>query len=180
LRLNTQPEQRQHSSPLKHVHPSFAALYLNFVRRPLLALLFALPLPAQPSLFHDYPATEPYKGHNVPVVLTKRDAEFRTRLRSAAAQRPNFAGHYIVSSWGCGATCVMGAAIDANTGRVHWFPFTICCWTPNDTDTFRPIDYRVDSRLIIFTGARDEKDGDAAAHYYEFRNGEFTEIKRPR
>lgn len=79
--------------------------------------------------FEDYPTTGVYKGKNTPLALTRDDRTYRTRLREAAAEKPNFAGHYILAAWGCGAECVMGAVIDANTGRVSWFPHTICCWS---------------------------------------------------
>ena len=63
-----------------------------------------LPVLAQKATprFEDYPATEAYNGKNAPLVLTPRDREFRTRLRAAASEKPNFANHYIVTSWGCG------------------------------------------------------------------------------
>ena len=88
--------------------------------------------------------------------------------------KPNFAGHYVLTAWGCGAECLMGAVIDANTGHVYWFPFTICCWS-GDVD--RPIDYRIHSRLLIFTGIRSEKEGDEGVHYYELKDGSFSQIR---
>jgi hypothetical protein len=127
--------------------------------------------------FEDYPSTDAYKGQNAPIVLSKDDLNFRTKLRLAARQKPDFAGHFILTAWGCGAECVMGAVIDANSGRVYWFPHTICCW-PDDADgKFRPIEYQLGSRLVIFSGARNEKDGDQGTHYYEFRDGRFMHIR---
>jgi hypothetical protein len=102
--------------------------------------------------FKDYPAGETYKGPNAKLVLSGEDRTFRTRLQQAAKQKPNFAGHYIVAAWGCGAGCVMGAAIDAKTGKVHRWDFTICCWPADVDDKFKPIEYRLDSRLIVFSG----------------------------
>jgi len=32
---------------------------------------------------------------------------------------PNFAGHYVVIVWGCGAQCVMMAIVDVKTGIVY-------------------------------------------------------------
>jgi hypothetical protein len=127
--------------------------------------------------FSDYPAVEKYNGKNSTVVLkSKNDREFRTQLRSAAREKPNFAGHYIVAAWGCGSACLMGAVIDANSGVVHWFPHTICCWE-DTSDKFRPIDYRLSSRLIVFSGDRNEKEGDDGAHFYEFKDGTFVHIR---
>ena len=146
--------------------------------RPLcvLILLPALLLSETPApRFKDYPAQGKFNAKNSPVLLTtKQDREFRTQLRSAARQHPNFAGHYIVAAWGCGSTCLMGAVIDANTGEVLWFPHTICCWP---VEVSRPIVYRIDSTLIVFRGDRNEKEGDDGSHYYDFRDGKFVHVK---
>src|SRR5579863_7158945 len=99
--------------------------------------------------FKDYPATEASRGKNAPLVLTNQDRIYGTRLRAAAARQPNFAGHYVLTAWGCGALCLMGAVIDANSGRVYLFPHTICCWSAVADDNFRPVEYRITSRLII-------------------------------
>ncbi|HEX4964048.1 MAG TPA: hypothetical protein VF173_24695 [Thermoanaerobaculia bacterium] len=128
--------------------------------------------------FKDYPVGEVYKGPTAPLVLTRDDLRFKTRLRWAVKnQKPNFAGHYILTSWGCGAECLMGAAIDAQTGRVYWWNFTLCCWGADVDDKFNPIEFRPGSRLIVFSGLRNEKDGDAGAHFYRFENGRFVHLR---
>ncbi len=128
--------------------------------------------------FKDFPVVGEYAGKNAPVIITRDDRMFRTRLREAAQEQPNFAGHYIVTAWGCGAGCLMGAVIDANTGKVHWFPHTICCWNEmQQDDNFTPIVYRINSRLIVFAGLRNEQDGDQGAHFYEFNKKGFKYIR---
>jgi len=128
--------------------------------------------------FKDYPASEIYNGPTASLVLTKNDLAFKSRLRWAVKnQKPNFAGHYILTSWGCGAECLTGAVIDAKTGKVHWWNFTICCWGFDTDDKFRPIEFRADSRLIVFSGLRNEKNGDDGAHFYRFDNGRFVHIR---
>jgi len=124
--------------------------------------------------FENYPAGEAYRGKNAPVVLSGDNRWYRTRLRWAAAQKPDFGGHCILTAWGCGTSCLVGAVIDANTGKVTWFPHSICCW-PGDVD--RPIQYRLSSRLVIFYGVRNEKEGDNGTHYYEFKDGKFVHLK---
>jgi hypothetical protein len=47
----------------------------------------------------------------------------------------------------------MGAVIDANTGRVYWMPHTIS-WPADVDNRFHPIAYRLNSRVIVFTGIR--------------------------
>jgi hypothetical protein len=59
--------------------------------------------------FKDYPTGEIYGGPTARLVLKKRDLTFKSRLQWAAEnQKPNFAGHYILTSWGCGAECCDG------------------------------------------------------------------------
>ena len=65
-------------------------------------------------------------------------SNFRTRLEYNLGETANFAGHYIVTSWGCGSMCQMVAVINVLDGDV-FFPFTasfgVC--------------YRADSSLLI-------------------------------
>jgi hypothetical protein len=83
--------------------------------------------------FTDYPVSESFSGKTAPLVLSGEARAFRTRLKEAAREKPNFAGHFIVTTWGCGTECVMGAVIDASTGRVFMLPTTLCCWAPAST-----------------------------------------------
>lgn len=69
--------------------------------------------------FKYYPVTEIYKGKNAPLKLTRADKKFKTRLKEAVDNyQANFAGHYILTTWGCGTNCPDGAIIDARNGRV--------------------------------------------------------------
>jgi hypothetical protein len=128
--------------------------------------------------FRDYPAGKIYRGKNAPVKLTSSDERmFRTRLTEAAKQKPNFAAHYVLTVWGCGTECLGGAAIDVSTGKVSFFDFSICCWGTDVDDDFEAVNFRLDSKLIIFSGIRNEKDGDEGTHFYKFQNGRFIFIK---
>ena len=55
----------------------------------------------------------------LPVIKTAEARRFRTMIREAAAKGPNFAGHFTVAEWGCGAGCVSVAIIDAATGSIY-------------------------------------------------------------
>lgn len=127
-----------------------------------------------PPRFEDFPARERMSGPNAPLALTRKDMEFRTQLRDAARDRPNFAGHYVLTTWGCGAGCVMGAAIDARTGRVGWLPGTVCCWPVAVED---PLAFRLDSALLAVTGLRNEKEGDQGTHYYRIEGLRFVHVR---
>lgn len=131
----------------------------------------------QIPVFGNYPVVEKLQNKNEPIVLSKKDRIYSTRLKEAAKQKPNFAGHYILTTWGCGMECLMGAIIDAKTGRIYQLPFTICCWGDEISNDFKPIKFRLDSKLIVFSGARDEKDGDIGKHFYIFENNRFIQIQ---
>ena len=147
----------------------------------LLSLCAAAPALAQGRVprFRDYPAKEVYRGRPARVVLTRDDRAFRTRLREAGRQRPNFAGRYVVTTWGCGTGCRVGAVVDLKTGRVHWLPHGLCCWAYGGPPYPEPAEFRLDSRLIILTGARGEsetEEGEVGVHFYEFRQGRFRHL----
>lgn len=126
--------------------------------------------------FEDYPAKEVFTGKNAPIKLSRETRFFRTRLRKASKRNPDFAGRYILATWGCGNQCRMGAVIDPKTGKIYPIPFTICCWGDDYGLDFKAIEYRIDSKLIIFTGARDEKVGDEGKHFYIFDGKKFVHL----
>ena len=122
--------------------------------------------------FEDFPARS-YRGKVAPIkIVTAKDRQFKSRLRELSGQKPNFAGHYTLAMWGCGASCVTTVAIDAESGRTVWLPFTVCCW---DVDVDEPIRFRPDSRLIEIRGSRNESGG--GTYYYTLNDDGFTLIK---
>src|ERR1700758_72588 len=63
--------------------------------------------------FAQFPAREYSHKPTGRVDLSTSNAyDFRTRLREGARQKANFAGHYVVVTWGCGTNCNMGAVVD--------------------------------------------------------------------
>jgi hypothetical protein len=126
--------------------------------------------------FEDYPVRQVYRGRNAAVLLDADSWAFRTRLRAAARERPNFAGHYIVTGWGCGTGCTVGAVIDARTGRVYWFPHQASL-DYDAPDDFESVRFRLDSRLIVIYGAAGEDgEADLGTHFYEFDGRRFRQV----
>jgi hypothetical protein len=83
-----------------------------------------------------------------------------------------------LTTWGCGTTCLQYAIIDARTGRIYPAPFSpeafsICCWTPGFgfPDNTVPIEFRLDSSLIVFHGMRNENDRVGDYYYAMGRTG---------
>lgn len=148
------------------------------------AVLLAQPLSAAqngsgaPPRFEDYPAGAASAGRNR-LVLRRADQGYRTRLREAARQRPDFAGHYVLALWGCGTECVIGAAINVASGRVTWLPGTVCCWFSGaqaQAQDVEPVRYRRDSRLIVLNGMRNEREDDLGRHYYAIEGDRFVHL----
>ncbi|SEE40833.1 hypothetical protein SAMN05519104_6023 [Rhizobiales bacterium GAS188] len=140
-------------------------------RRPIEAAIGALAPSASLPQYRDYPVARTYHGANAPVALTKQTMQFQTRLRVAAKEEPNFAGNYVLEYWGCGTTCLMGAVIDVATGEITWLPFTICCAMSVDPG-FQAINFKPNSRLVVFAGLRNEQQP-MGAHFYWFDGREF-------
>ncbi|MBV9217066.1 MAG: hypothetical protein JO053_12905 [Acidobacteria bacterium] len=117
--------------------------------------------------FADYPAKSQRVG-TIKVDLSTKDARmFRTNLRNAAKGGINFAGHFVITSWGCGTNCTEWAMIEGRTGKVY-FPRELAgaanglCDLPSnampsdapaETDAnYGGVFWKKNSRLVVLTG----------------------------
>lgn len=108
---------------------------------------------------------------------------FRTNLRTAARDGVNFAGHYILTTWGCGTNCSQSAIIDARNGQV-FFPEVLegigigFCDISIETE---PLVYEPGSRLLVLSGWRGgelgEKNARCGVYYLEWTGKNFRQIK---
>lgn len=137
---------------------------------------------AQTARFNKYPVTEQYNGPQTAPKLKPGTAAwaFRTRIREAARQKPNFAGHYVLATWGCGAECLSYAIIDVKSGAVYFNDQTVCCWfTPGlaeKPESFEPVDFRINSRLVVFAGKLNEE-GRNEPHPFKFEHGQLIAVQ---
>lgn len=126
--------------------------------------------------FKDYPSVAIYSGSRAEPDITGSEM-FRTRIRWTKRDPVNFAGEYVLSTWGCGLQCVMGVAVNARTGKVVSLPGSICCWKGNySIGELGQVIFRENSRLLVLGGLINEQ-GIHGAHFYELRNDEFVYIK---
>ncbi|HEY0377711.1 MAG TPA: hypothetical protein VGC87_12370 [Pyrinomonadaceae bacterium] len=110
-------------------------------------------------------------------------SRFRTNLRNAAKEGVNFAGHYILTTWGCGTNCSQSAIIDARSGRV-FFPDQLegagfgFCELPDDTE---PMVYRADSRLLVLNGFKggdlSRENTPCGIYYLEWTGRNFKQVR---
>ncbi|MDR3445370.1 MULTISPECIES: hypothetical protein [unclassified Dyella] len=125
--------------------------------------------------FDNFRVQNVYQGQvAAPMLRSAQDKRYRTMIRDAAAsEKVNFAGHYVLSAVGCGGGCLQIFALDARNGEVSWLPFTVS-WGVEDKlfDTeIMPLDYRIDSNLLVVAGSRNEHGH--GTYNYIFEHGHF-------
>jgi hypothetical protein len=97
----------------------------NLLSASILVFFLAVSVFGQEKLprLEDFQVSGTLKVKPASVKLSSRRArEFRTMLRTNAEQGVNFAGHYVVVTWGCGSDCRSIAIIDARNGNVYFTP----------------------------------------------------------
>lgn len=121
--------------------------------------------------FEDYPAKDVFKGIAAnPQLIKPEERRFRTVIRQGVSKGwgvtdgitgkempgpgANFAGHYIIVTWGCGSPCLMAAIVDLKTGRVYPPPFHhgpghSYFQVPWAFPMNPPLSYKLDSRLLV-------------------------------
>jgi hypothetical protein len=128
--------------------------------------------------FEDFPEPEQFKGKPAAVRLATREArKYRTVISEGAREGPNFAGSYTLVEWGCGAGCVQFAVADAKTGAVFMPPFYVGPRALLEGETGEPeepLQFRVDSKLLIVSGSRNEKG--EGVYYYKWDKNRLTLI----
>jgi hypothetical protein len=99
---------------------------------------------------------------------------FRTELRRHAPHGPDFAGHYTLALWGCGAGCATGAVIDARSGQVWIIPFYFeDVWEGGHIVCGHGSAFDIASELLIISG-RLSPGGKVGLHYFRWHDGKFT------
>ncbi|WP_233872464.1 hypothetical protein [Paraburkholderia adhaesiva] len=123
----------------------------------------------RPPAFEDCPTTVQSKHATPRLVFDSRSREYRSAIADAARGPINFAGRYILAEWGCGAGCVMAAAVDTKTGRVTSLPFTVSDWP---LDVTEPLTYRANSCMLAVQGSRNESK-EQGTYWYAFDGKAF-------
>jgi hypothetical protein len=138
-----------------------------------------IPAAQKPLLrFEDFRVSETFKGKTASVkVSSSRARMFRTMLRTNAEEGVNFAGHYIVATWGCGSDCHSLAIIDARTGNVYFTPSVLWVGGQLYQEEDR-LQFRKDSRLLIVAGARNDEG--SGRYFYVWRNNQLKFIRAVR
>ena len=139
----------------------------------------------------NYPA-KPFAGVNAAPDVNReaRSRRYRTQLRGWAREKPNFAGHYILATWGCGTGCTEIAIIDAITGKVfhplgarsnyidnvHEDLLVDGDSSPRRAD-FGALRYSVDSRLFVLIGTPEQREENRGISYFVWENDRLSRIR---
>jgi len=145
------------------------------MNRFVVALLGMVAVAAEPPQFKDYPVTNVFRGTPAAPVLSNGNArKFRTQLRNSVKDGPNFAGHYTVARWGCGAGCVVVAVMDAISGQVWFAPFEVEDGRlEGGTYCNHGTDFEIDSDLFMAQG---NVNGRTGTHYFRWRQSKFSQV----
>ncbi len=138
-------------------------------------------IPANAPKFENFPVPV-YTGPNAKLDL-RRDREtriFRTRLSSWAKEKPNFAGHYILATWGCGTSCYSIKIIDAKTGRIYHPAGTRSNAFVNVHESLedQTLQFRLDSKLLVLIGTPEEDTTRRGISYYVWDNNKGSGANR--
>lgn len=114
--------------------------------------------------FKDYPA-KVFSGKTAKPRFHTDDLRDRRELYQYAVsdEKVNAGGRFIVVKLPCGSACAQPTFLNAKTGRIVEFD-TVSGWR-EVSDDFEPVQSRADSRLIVFSGSRNEK-GVNGLHFY--------------
>lgn len=125
-------------------------------------------------------AAPAWKGKIAADIADKKHS-MRTRARNALkyarenADGVNFAGRYIVFSFGCGTSCVGFEVIDAGSGKIH-DGLAITGYPVEDGWVDLGLKYEKSSTLLYVQGSLDEGPDGASgtgSFAFEFKDGKF-------
>ena len=147
---------------------------------PFASLIVSAALCADAPSFSSYPATVSFDMKGAAAVdlsSSPKARRYAAALRSAAAKGPNFAGAFTLVTWGCGVACQEIAVVDARNGRVI-FPKAVKLNAYQAvTDSTKPIDYQLSSRMLVLAGAPNDGD-ETGLFYYEWTGEDLRPIAK--
>jgi hypothetical protein len=145
-------------------------------------------IPLDAPRFESYPA-KLYTGRNAKPDLSSDPSTrmFRTQIKEWSKERPNFAGHYIIATWGCGTNCTQLAIVDAITGNVS-HPDGVATndatnvhhelleggdlWHASGSIKFRP-----DSKLLVLIGMPEEDTERRGISYFVWNGTKLSLVR---
>jgi len=128
--------------------------------------------------FKYYAVEQVYTGAPAAPKLTQGWRSFRTRIREGAKSPVEFAGHYTVPRWGCGAGCSTLVIVDSITGTLY-DGFSVAdlslSWMEKHGELPR-MEFHPKSRLMKINGCPNEQN----CGFYDYEMIEGKGLKRVR
>lgn len=118
--------------------------------------------------FIDY-KTKVQKAFNQNISLNlkdKKNRQFKTVLTGSLFGPPNFAGKYVIASWGCGSSCQRHAIINKINGEVFW-PKEIEASFNLFACEMNTLEFKTDSKLLIFNEPRSSEGFIKILYYWD-------------
>ena len=131
---------------------------------------------AEPS-FEAYPTTVQFSGSlaTVDVLSHPKAKKFKTVLSAGAKHGPNFAGHYIIVTWGCGTACQEIAIVDAENGKVYFPGILKLNAYQMVHDETEPFQFKKESNLLVVSGSPNDQEA-LGVHYYLWDNNKLRKV----
>ena len=146
---------------------------VKVIRLFLLTFLSNMALASPPS-FEDYPSSHTQALETLEHVdlSSHPDAPyFKTRLTYLIGESANFAGHYVLTSWGCGSSCQQVATVDVNDGKVYFLTDSsngVCASPYSDLLVENPIP------AAFLEDGEESLPSWLETRYYQWSKGELT------
>lgn len=105
----------------------------------------------------------------------KRTKQFKTVLSGSLSEEPNFAGRYVIATWGCGSSCQSHAIVNKLTGVVFW-PSEIESTSSLFSCDKDMLEFMVSSNLLVVNNP--SFDGMVIQSFYEWKNHALIRIRK--
>jgi hypothetical protein len=144
---------------------------------PTIAVVFLLLGFAKPQ-FDDYSAALSHQEPRLDLASHPKARRYRTVLRESVKHGVNFAGHYVLATWGCGTGCLEIGVVNTDTGRVM-FPNEVSPvffpWFPDRDDVMNnyELSFQPTSRLLVVTGIPAGM-RNVRTYYFEWNTNKFV------
>ena len=107
------------------------------------------------SYYHEKPAKIDFK-------TWPESKEYKTTISDTQNKGANFAGHFVISEWGCGTFCRGISVSDAKNGRISFYAETLY-------EAPEGLSFNIDSNLLILNPLRDDEKSTSMEQLYEER-----------
>ena len=149
------------------------SLYLGVM----LSLLCSPMLSAKEPKFQDFIVKKTNIEQTKKLLLIGDAKRYKTLITELSKQSSNYAGHYVLESFGCGGGCQSIAAYNKKTGKGFLHPHDFGdCYSEKHGFVNRDYEIQENSRLLVLTGRRGTQMHQCEVVYYVVEGDQFKQI----